>query len=333
MSSTTDRSTAALLAACAAGALWGTGALVVNLLIVRHGFTPETISFWRFVVGSVVLLVVFGRPALWRAVRPRRPSKGRSRDGLTPAGGEALRSDDSGGSPFWLVIASGACMSLYVLCWFLGIERIGASIPTLIALCLPPVLVTIVAVLRGQERVDLALLVVLAAALGGTALIVARHGGSAGEVAGDVMLAGVGFSIASAVLYAGFTLVSGRLSQTLGAGPMTTCLTIVAAITIGLSGLYRPIAWPAEVAPEAWLLYLGVVTAALALLAFSWGAARLTPTALTVATLVEPLTAVALSALLLGEHLSGWQWLGGALLMGSIWGLSARASHPRRSRA
>jgi len=287
-----------LLAACAAGALWGTGALVVNLLIRRHGFAPETISFWRFVVGSIVLLAVFGRPALWRAVRPQ----------------------------LGLVVASGACMSLYVLCWFLGIERIGASIPTLIALCLPPVLVTGVAVLRGQERADAALIAVLVAALGGTALIVAPHGDGPTELPAGAMLAGVGFSVASAMLYAAFTLVSGRLSQTLGAGPMTTCLTLVAAIVMGLSALIRPLAWPAEVAPEAWLLYLGVVTAALALLAFSWGAARLTPTALTVATLVEPLTAVALSALLLGEHLNGAQWVGGALLMASIWGLSARGS-------
>ena len=297
-----DPSTTALLAACGAGALWGTGALVVNLLIVRHGFSPETISFWRFVVGAIVLLAVFGRPAVWRAVRPQ----------------------------LGLVLASGTCMAMYVLCWFLGIERIGASIPTLIALCLPPVLVTGVAVVRGQERVDAALLVVLAAALGGTALIVSRHGGGAGEVPAAVMLAGVGFSIASAMLYAAFTLVSGRLSQSLGAGPMTLCLTIVAAVVMGLSSIYRPLAWPADVPPEAWLLYLGVVTAALALLAFSWGAARLTPTALTVATLVEPLTAVALSALLLGEHLSAWQWAGGLLLMSSIWGLSAREARQHR---
>jgi drug/metabolite transporter, DME family len=291
-----DRSNAALLAACGAGALWGTGALVVNLLIVRHGFSPETISFWRFLVGAVVLLAVFGRPSLWRAVRPQ----------------------------LGLVIASGVCMSMYVLCWFLGIARIGASIPTLIALCLPPVLVTGVAVLRGRERADATLIVVLGAALTGTALIVARHGGSADELPTRTMLAGVGFSIASAVLYAAFTLVSGRLSQTLGAGPMTTCLTIVAAAVMGLSAIYKPLVWPSDVPPEAWFLYLGVVTAALALLAFSWGAARLTPTALTVATLVEPLTAVALSALLLGEHLSGWQWVGGVLLMSSIWGLSVR---------
>ena len=264
---------------------------------MRHGFTPENISFWRFVVGAVVLLAVFGRPGLWAAVRPHLA----------------------------LVVGAGAAMAAYVLCWFLGIERIGAAVPTLIALCLPPVLVTIVALLRGQERLDVSLVVVLAAALAGTVLIVARHGASTGA-ANASLVAGVLFSVASAVLYAGFTLVSGRLSGALGAGPATTCLTIVAAAVMGLSALYRPLHWPADVPPQAWFLYLGVVTAALALLAFSWGAARLSPTALTVATLVEPLTAVVFAALFLGEQLGALQWLGGALLIGSIWGLGRRGA-------
>jgi len=62
------------------------------------------------------------------------------------------------------------------------------------------------------------------------------------------------------------------------------------------------------------------------LLAFSWGAARLSPAALTVATLVEPLTAVALAALLLGQRLSPGQWVGSILLLASIWGLGRRES-------
>jgi len=290
----------ALAAACFAGFLWGTGALVVNVLIARHGFSPETISFWRFIVGAGVLIMVFGRPALWPALWPvLRPQ---------------LR----------LVLGAGTCMALYVLCWFLGIARIGAAVPTLIALCLPPVLVTLLAVARGRERLDAALVAVLGAALAGTALIVLRHGGAQAAVAPAVLWLGVGFSVASAVLYAGFTLVSGRLSAGLGAGPATMCLTVVAAAVMGLSALYRPLAWPVEVAPEAWLLYLGVITAALALLVFSWSAARLSPTTLTVATLVEPLTAVALAALLLNQPLAGTQWLGAALLLGAIWGLSRR---------
>ncbi|MCG8640819.1 MAG: EamA family transporter, partial [Desulfobacterales bacterium] len=60
--------------------------------------------------------------------------------------------------------------------------------------------------------------------------------------------------------------------------------------------------------------------------AFSWGAARLKPMALTVATLLEPLTAVVLSALLLGQHFGSLQWIGSFLLLLSIWGLGRRAS-------
>lgn len=286
----------ALAAACGAGFLWGTGALVVNVLIARHGFSPENISFWRFVVGAAVLLAVYARPGVLPALR---------RHGL-------------------LLLGAGCCMAMYVLAWFLGIARIGAAIPTLIALCLPPVLVTVLAVLRGREKADGPLLLVLAAALGGTVLIVWRHGAASGPTTPDDLLIGIAWSIASAVLYAGFTLVSGRLSQGLGAGPATMGLTVVAAAVMGLSALWRPLGWPAEVAPEAWLLYLGVVTAALALLAFSWGAARLSPTALTVATLVEPLTAVLLAAWLLDQQLSASQWLGAALLLAAIWGLSRR---------
>lgn len=289
------RPTLAMAAACGAGVLWGTGALVVNLLVSRHGFTPASISFWRFAIGAAVLLLVFGRrlpgrdiAALWRPL-----------------------------------VGAGVAMAGYVLCWFLGIERMGAAVPTLIALCLPPVLVSLHGVLRGRERLDAARVLVLGAALLGTGLVVSRHGPSQAVPAADV-LAGVGYSLVSALLFAGFSLTSGRLSTRLGAGPAATCMTLVAAVTMGLYGWVRPLQWPDGLPPQAWYLYLGVVTAALALLAFSWGAARISATALTVATLIEPLTAVLLSAWLLGEALGPLQYVGAVLLMASIWGLGRR---------
>lgn len=299
-----------MAAACGAGFLWGTGALVVNQLVSRHGLSAENVSFWRFVVGAVVLLAVFGRPAFFRRLPAHAP----------------------------LLAAAGACMALYVLFWFLAIARIGAAVPTLIALCLPPVLVTLWAAARGRERLDVPLGAWLAAALAGTALVVLQHsaaagagatGGPGGATAPGVpstaaFVEGVALSVGSAVLYALFTLVSGGLSKALGAGPATTGLTVVAAATMALAALYTPLAWPRQLPLEAWLLYLGLVTAALALLAFSWGAARLSPTALTVATLVEPLTAVALAAWLLGETLSPAQWLGAALMIVAIAGLGRR---------
>lgn len=294
-----NRTAPAMAAACGAGFLWGTGALVVNQLVSRHGLSAENVSFWRFVVGALALLAVFGRPAFFR----RLPAHAR------------------------LLAAAGACMALYVLFWFLAIARIGAAVPTLIALCLPPVLVTLWSVARGRERLEPPLVALLAAALLGTALVVLRHGaaaGSPGAPSTQAMFEGVALSVGSALLYALFTLVSGGLSKALGAGPATTGLTVVAAATMGLAALYTPLSWPRDLPPEAWLLYLGLVTAAVALLAFSWGAARLSPTALTVATLVEPLTAVLLAAWLLGEALAPVQWLGAALMLVAITGLGQR---------
>ena len=288
----------ALIAACGAGVMWGTGALVVNILVAQYGFTPENVSFWRFVIGGVVLVGIFGRGIVWSKLRPL----------------------------LFTVILSGTAMAGYVLLWFLGIEQMGAAVPTLIALCLPPVIVTIIWIARGQETADLQLFLVLSGAIIGTVLIITQHSAATANVDSHSTLLGVVFSIGSALLYAGFSMISGRISIALGAGQATACLTVVAAVVMGLTSFFKPLSWPTEFPPQVWFLYLGLVTAALALLAFSWGAARLKPTALTVATLFEPLTAVVLSALLLGQHFGSLQWMGSSLLLLSIWGLGRRTS-------
>ena len=46
-----------LAAACLAAFLWGTGSLVVNRLVTQHGYTPQSISFWRFVLGSLARII------------------------------------------------------------------------------------------------------------------------------------------------------------------------------------------------------------------------------------------------------------------------------------
>ncbi len=60
------------------------------------------------------------------------------------------------------------------------------------------------------------------------------------------------------------------------------------------------------------------------MLAFNWGAARVSPTLLTVATLVEPLTAVLLAAWLLHETLQPLQGPGAVLMLAAIAGLGQR---------
>lgn len=294
----TQSSNLALISACGAGILWGTGALVVDILTAEHGFTPENISFWRFLIGAVILIIIFGRKISWNKLKPL----------------------------FFIVLFAGVAMAGYVLLWFLGIEQIGAAIPTLIALCLPPVIVTIITVLRGQEKADIQLILILLGSIIGTILIISKHGETDSTSSGSNSLyLGVLYSLGSAFLYAGFSMISGHISNSLGAGPATTCLTIVATIVMSFFAFSQDFIWPTQIPPQSWFLYLGIVTAALALLAFSWGAARLKPTTLTVATLLEPLTAVVLSAFLLGHHFGILQWIGCILLLLSIWFLGNRS--------
>ena len=204
----------ALIAACGAGVMWGTGALVVNILVAQYGFTPENVSFWRFVIGAVVLVGIFGRGIVWSKLRPL----------------------------LFTVILSGTAMAGYVLLWFLGIEQMGAAVPTLIALCLPPVIVTIIWIARGQETADLQLFLVLSGAIIGTVLIITQHSAATANVDSHSTLLGVVFSIGSALLYAGFSMISGRISIALGAGQATACLTVVAAVVMGLTSFLNHLA-------------------------------------------------------------------------------------------
>ena len=124
----------------------------MNLLVARHGYHPQSISFWRFVLGAASLLLVFGRSMPWRRL---------------------LRE----GAP---LLAAGAVMASYVLLWFIGIAHIGAAIPTLIALCLPPVFVTAWALARGRQRATSRCWPILAASLAGTVLLIVGGGAEGG---------------------------------------------------------------------------------------------------------------------------------------------------------
>ena len=118
------------------------------------------------------------------------------------------------------VIVAGLAMAGYVLCWFLGIKHIGAAIPTLIALCLPPVLVTLYALLRRQETLNFQLVGLLLAALTGTILIVFRH--DSGATATDLHELTLGGAICHGIrlpLCLFFPLLSGPADKAPWRGP------------------------------------------------------------------------------------------------------------------
>ena len=270
-----------------AGALWGGGALVAQALI-EQGLSPWNLALARFGLGLPLLWLWHWRGAprgLWAGLPARQRLH---------------------------VVATGALMALNVGCWFAGIARLGAALPTVISICCAPVLVSLIATLRGYERVDGALALGLLSAVLGVGLLVLPSGGLGAWPAGQV--AGLAWSFGSALCYALVVLGNARMPAHLPAATASAWSMTVATLCMAAVVAATGPQWPEGAGQWAGVAYTGVVTTSVAYLAFVWGARRLSPTAAVVGTLVEPLVAAVLAAWWLGEAMSARQGWGAALL-------------------
>lgn len=276
-----------------AGALWGGGALVAQFLI-EGGIAPQSLSLARFALGLPLLWWLH-----WRA-----------------AAGPGGQWADLAGRERFQVLATGAAMALNVSCWFVGISYLGAALPTVISICCAPVIVALVSVVRGYERLGARLLAGVLLALAGVLLLVMPAAGWGPLAPGHA--AGVAWSVASAFCYAMVVLGNARMPARVPAATASAWGMTVAAVCM------LAVAWPGGITwPEGgaqWLAvgYTGVVTTSVAYLAFAWGARRLSPTSAVIGTLIEPLVAALLAAALLAQPMSPRQWAGAVLLAGAM---------------
>jgi drug/metabolite transporter (DMT)-like permease len=263
---------------------YGEGATVGTLLCVR--FALAAMLFWT-------LLLVGGA---WREVRAMG------------------RGDIAVG------LALGACgYALQSGCYFAALERIDASLLSLLLYTFPAI-VAAAAIALGRERLDRRRLTALALALGGLVLVVAGAGTGALDPLGAAL------AMAAAIVYSTYILVSdgivGRMRpQILSA---LVCTGAAASLTVGsaLIGQLRPDA--VTVAGWGWLTSLTVVSTVGAITLFFAGLRRVGPTNASILATVEPLVTVLLAFLVFGETLGTVQLAGGALVLCAVVVLNMR---------
>ena len=149
---------------------------------------------------------------------------------------------------------------------------------------------------------------------------------SAGSAGGPHPVLGVLASIGSGTAYALTTVVGHGLAQSTGPLGLATASTTVGAIAL------TPLALVTGASASAWgnpvvagtLVYLGVLTMALAYLLFYSGLRTAPGSSAVIATLLEPLTAAVLAAVVLDERLGVAGVLGGVLILAAVAGLGRR---------
>jgi drug/metabolite transporter, DME family len=127
--------------------LWGTVGPAMQLIASLGPVDGPSLGFFRLALALPAMLL-----ASWRAT-----------DKLSFA---ISRADLA------LMLGFGLTMALFQLCFLGAITGIGATAATLISVCLPPLLVTLVASRLRGERPSALLLAALTAALAGAALTV-----------------------------------------------------------------------------------------------------------------------------------------------------------------
>ncbi|HSV40755.1 MAG TPA: EamA family transporter [Nocardioidaceae bacterium] len=295
-----------LLQVCAAGVLWGTGGLVVTLLHDRDGLGALTVSAWRMALGALAM-VGFALAA--------------RRTGLVVA---TLRSHPL------LAVSVGCGTALYQGLYFVAVLLVGVSVSTVVALGLAPILTAAWEHATARTTPSWREAMVLTTALLGLVLITLT---TAGESApGDDPGLGLLLAIASGATYAATTVLGHTLAQRVDPVALTTCATVAGAIVLApflvVAAAAADPVLPTEPANWALLVYLWVATMALSYGLLYAGLRTTSGSAATVATLVEPLSAAVLAALVLSERLTWPALVGGALILSAVIALRPNDERP-----
>lgn len=272
--------------ALASAITFGTTAIFAKLAYEAN-FNVLTLLSVRFGLAALLL----GAVSAWRASAGRRPP---------------MRTLVAG------VLVGMFVMSVQAGLLFAALTRVDASIAILLFYTYP-VLVTLAALALGREALTRTRLVALGLALPGVTLVLVAPG--IGAVSPD----GIALALGSAFAYTAYVLLSDALLAerdplalaalvSLGSG---MAFGVIGALAGGLSLDVDPLGW-------AWLAALILVATVFPLTAFLGGIARIGPSAASTISTLEPLTALTLALLVLGEHLIPGQIIGAALVVAAV---------------
>lgn len=298
----------ALLIALAA-LLWATTGVVAKFLFTGTELQAVTLGFLRLAVALPFFFVLMRREQRALAHRSTRlPTFTRK--------------------PLMPLVALGFFQAVYQGSYLLAVDMTGAGIATLIALCLSPVLVAILAAPLLGEKPGLVTILALAAAIAGTAMLVISDMDSAGRL----RLGGILVAVLAAFVYAGFTLTSRHTST--GTPVFTTafiCFFTAALILLPVVAASGGFEGLDSLGPGQWLMvaYIGIVPTCLGYVSFFTGMKTTPATLSSIIVTLEPLFVALLAWVLLGEQL-GVIGITGALVLTAAVIVASKSSAGKR---
>ena len=251
--------------------------------------SPIAVATIRFFIGSIVLFIIaFLRPSRRRTVE-RAPLAAR----------------------VWIATAFG--QALYGAAFFSAVRSTGVAVGTVVALGSAPLITGAISAMSLRKVPALSWLGTTVFAIIGMGLIV----GSGKE--SQVTVSGVALALCAGLGYAIFALGSKTILSSGVASELAMARVFgIASVMLAPTLFFVNLKWLTESNAIVMVLWLGIVTLALAYWSYATGLRHLEPSQTTLITLVEPVVATVLGVVVLSERPSSIAWLGVLIVIASL---------------
>ena len=285
-----------------AAVLWAIGGAYASRLIDQGASFVELTEARAWITALVLLVVVWRRPRTTTRDRVSRP-------------------------PLWLVVVFGLSIAAANLTYYASLSRLPVAIAITIQYTAPG-LVVAWSVLVQRQHVSRRVVASLVGAIVGVALLAELPTVLA---EGRLRLDGWGLVIAGASAFAFATyMISGEhVGRSLGALQAVLRGFLVSSVVWILTQLVRgrpDTLLDPEFLPA--IVFLAVATTIAPFVLFVWGLERIRASDAGIVSTLEPLTAAIIAFVWLGQTLSGWQLVGGALVIAGIAIVQAERPEP-----
>jgi len=281
--------------ACVVGSAVAFGAMVILARFAfASGVDPVTLLALRFAIASLLMLAML-----------------RIRGDAIPRG-----------TTLGVLVALGALgYGGQAITYFTALSLAPAGLAALL-LYLHPALVALLAAVFLRERITAGKLGALALALAGTTLTVAPAIGSNALAGAPEVAIGLAFAVASAAFYAVYIVVAAAIGRRAEAFAMSTVVITSAAVVFVIAMLARGPHWPQTTVGWVAIVGIALLCTVVAITLYFAGLERVGPVRASTLSTIEPLCAVVLAAIVLGETLAPVQLAGGALILAGAIGIA-----------
>ena len=212
-----------------------------------------------------------------------------------------------------LVLLAGAFIFANQLCFVYSIDKTTAATVTLF-LGTTPIFIGIVASIIGLERMGRGFWVATAVSIVGVGFVASGSGGFSGHIVGD------GLALLTAGTWATYSVLITPLMRRYSPFRISSLVLLTGWVGVAVTGIPQTAEQTFHFGTLMWVCFAFAVVGPLFLTNILWFTAisRVGPSRASLFSNMQPLFGVIFALLLLGEHLTRWEVVGGAAILTAV---------------